>query len=68
MTNKKPNPFDRERNEVKISNNVIIGFLKMHPRPSDSIVHHYAMKHHYEVDDFEEAIYRIAGIYAKEKK
>jgi hypothetical protein len=57
----KPNPFDKERGEKVIPKNAIINFLKQHPRPSDATVHTFAKRNKYEVDDVEEAIYKIAG-------
>ena len=57
----KPNPFDKEKGEKVISKSEIINFLKQHPRPTDATVHNFAKRNNYEVDDVEEAIYKIAG-------
>jgi hypothetical protein len=56
-----PNPFDKERGEKVIPKSAVLNFLKQHPRPSDATVHTFAKRNNFEVDDVEEAIYKIAG-------
>lgn len=36
-------------------------FIKHHPNPQDKIVHKFAMIKGYDIDKFEEAIYKIAS-------
>jgi hypothetical protein len=58
---------DRESGESKVPEIIIINFLRKNPSPNDALVHKFAQTHHYEVDDVEEAIYKIAGRHVREK-
>lgn len=52
----------------KIPHEKIVAFLKAHPSPTDMLVHNFALKHGYEIDKVEEAMYKIAGAHLKEKR
>lgn len=54
------NPFDKEKGEKEIPKAEILELLRENPNPDDSVIHKWAENKMYEVDDVEEAIYKIA--------